>query len=84
MRFVGAALESPHDREHDTSVVFVGFKERGTTLKQAQALPLLFLGAGLVCTGGIAHASAKYCSVEQQMLATIFLIAFVMVIGGEW
>lgn len=84
--------QSPHGGEHGASVISAGFRELGTTLRQAKAFPLTlaFLGTYLIYTDGIAtvaNVSAQYGSVElkfdQQTLITVILIVqFVAFIGG--
>ncbi|MDX8055040.1 MFS transporter [Lentzea sp. BCCO 10_0798] len=84
--------QRPHGGEQGASVISAGFKELGTTLRQAKAFPLTlaFLGTYLIYTDGIAtvaNVSAQYGSVElkfdQQTLITVILIVqFVAFIGG--
>ncbi|SDJ17659.1 MFS transporter, UMF1 family [Lentzea albidocapillata subsp. violacea] len=84
--------QRPHGSEHGASVISGGFKELGTTLRQAKAFPLTlaFLGTYLIYTDGIAtvaNVSAQYGSVElkftQQTLITVILIVqFVAFVGG--
>ncbi|MFS8099098.1 MFS transporter [Lentzea alba] len=84
--------QSPHGREHGTSVISAGFKELGQTLKQAKAFPLTlaFLGTYLIYTDGIAtvaNVSAQYGSVElkfeqETLITTILIVQFVAFLGG--
>jgi len=87
-----ARHQAPHGTEHGGSVISAGFKELGTTLKQAKAFPLTlaFLGTYLIYTDGIAtvaNVSAQYGSVElkfeqKTLIAVILIVQFVAFAGG--
>ncbi|MET8758318.1 MFS transporter [Lentzea sp. NPDC004782] len=87
-----ARHQPPHGTEHGGSVISAGFRELGTTLKQAKAFPLTlaFLGTYLIYTDGIAtvaNVSAQYGSVElkfeqKTLIAVILIVQFVAFAGG--
>jgi MFS transporter, UMF1 family len=84
--------QPPHGAEQGASVLAAGFRELGSTLRQARAYPLTlaFLGAYLVYTDGIAtvaNVSAQYGQDELRLpqdvlISTILLVQFVAFFGG--
>ncbi|SDK19554.1 MFS transporter, UMF1 family [Actinopolyspora mzabensis] len=80
----GASSEGP--------VLRAGFRQLGTTLRQARRLPLTlaFLGAYMVFTDGIStvfKVSAQYGELElgldrQVLITTILIVQFIAFLGG--
>lgn len=83
---------APEGSERGASVITAGFKQLGSTIKQARSFPLTlaFLGAYMIYTDGIAtvtQVSAQYGDMElrlpqESLIITLLIVQFIAFVGG--